>query len=172
MGSAERIGRFECYSTHSIKLLTASPRANAARSGASKMADKAGAVAQNQFALHSEACTSAAAPAGFGAPYRIHAEQVAAGEEKVVCSRQLAVEPDVDVDDRHSHQLLQAAEVRQALPGWWNLLFQDVHCVMLNPLVVKSKTISWTLMSEMHVCIRFLKQDLGLVLQVLRDGAD
>ena len=60
--------------------------------------------------------------------HRIDAKQVAPGKEQVVCGRQLAVEPDVDVDDGHANQLLQAAEVGQPLPPLWHLLFEDIDC--------------------------------------------
>ena len=60
--------------------------------------------------------------------HRIDAEQFAPGEEQVVRGRQLAVKPDVDVDDRDTNQLLQAAEVGQPLPPLRHLLFEDIDC--------------------------------------------
>jgi len=64
-----------------------------------------------------------------GGSHGIDAEVLAAGEQEVVSCGQLSVEPDVDIDDGHPHQLLQTTEIGQSLPLLRNLLLQNVNCI-------------------------------------------
>lgn len=71
------------------------------------------------------ACT--AYPAG-GGHVSIDGQGLAAAEEQVVHCGQLAVKPDVDVDDGHPLQPLQLAEVRPGLPLLGNDSLHHINC--------------------------------------------
>ena len=57
----------------------------------------------------------------------IHAEQRAPAEQQVVNCGELAVKPDVDVDDWHALQAVELLEEGSGGPGLWTQQLHDVH---------------------------------------------